>query len=1224
MAHNYRKLKGKGATDFPRLDQAHPYDQYNNQYPYDGIRGEGSDEAQGLRYKINAVSLCSVRWSLESEDRPYWPTIENHGTAVDIMGAEARDKWFADRSDTYICGEALAPLPDDTIKVDIPYEKATHYNYLIVNGFRNHEDGDTWLQERRRQRYFYFITGVEFVAQDTTRIHVVLDAWTTYMVFDTYRDTAIDNAGPGTPGKDGWVSRPIRISRVMLEQGHAPVAMSYTDSDKPFQAGKMNYLTGVEPYAPSTDTGVVSESTFTPYGMGPDYLVLAIKGDDRLVGDYRGHSDPLYTRISSRGLILDDDDDGTTPLVHVEEPDGDTGKDIGDHPGYATGYWEGGPFDVDPGTTGGTSGLPEDIGYSALAVRKSASDVLIDHFRAMPAMYNRIAAAFILPETVLFPNGDLDKVNWKLTSGRITEGTIYRLPRYTDSIVASIVPSKDQFHYPEQYRDLSKLYTMPYAWFEITDGQGTTSTIKVEDVYDANVDEPKDSPLSVTEDDYHAGGMKIREQVSLIYPYLQSKVFLQGVKGGSHAKFKFRQVTQTDPQTPPDSTWNAFTQWEIPVYGLWADEGSMKAAESRDTYHANAMASLLAYRTSRQGALTSFNNSVISTNVENRNANRSINNSYNNRSMEIGTAYTNGTNSAATAFNNANASIATAWQNANRSADAGFHNAEDSNKTSLDNAVASADTGLNNAKRSAGTAVTNAEKSADTSKNNAQASASTEKGNARRSADTSVSNTNASNGSMIANTNANVATSKWTTAKSNSTLQNAANNNVTLLQNYGIIDSDLTQDVLKSNTNATITMNNLNNANAVISGGVNAAGAALSGNAGGAATSLASTAMSSATSAMSLETLLTNQSEVAQAGVTANYQKWKTMRGHTNATTYNQIENSTAINEKMNNNSQAIAHRNADTSNANASRSASTSIANTDSSVGTSVDNTWRSADTSVGNADRSASTSRANATDSRNTTTTNATRSANTGNSNAARSANTTKKNASDTRDTETNNTWATYDTTTGNLQRTRNTSNNVNSNDRATSRANQEDSWQAALGNEWNSLEYGRGVQQDALGIDWMRYASGITDARRGPQREVSSASGDAAPDIWRQRGIQVRAMRQPDDVIRRCGDQMLLHGYTWGGVLEGDGFERPIKNLNGYKQLYPYMDTFVYVKGEPMIYPDDERIHNSFGIFVKPSPAAVEQVRNIYRRGVTVWMDPDQIGSDIYDNRPVLEAK
>ncbi len=1221
MAHNYRKLKGKGATDFPHLDRAHPYDQYDNRYPYDGIPGEGYDETKGLRYKINSISLCNVRWSLESDDRPYWPTIENHG--VDVMGAEARDKWFAERSDTYVCEEALAPLPDDTIKVDIPYEKAIHYNYLVVNGFRQQEDGDTWVQDRRRQRYFYFITSVDFVAQDTTRIHVVLDAWTTYMIFDAYRDTLTDNPA-GTPGKLSWVSRPIRISRVMLEQGHAPVAMSYTDSKFPIQPGKLNYLTGVEPYAPSTDSGVVSESTFTPYGMGPDYLVLAIKGNNDLVGDYRGRSDPLYTSISSRGLILDDDDDGTTPLVHVEEPAGDTSKDIGDHPGYSNGYWKGGPFDVDPGNTGGTSGSPEDIGYSALAVRKSASDVLIDHFRAMPAMYNRIAAAFILPETVLFPNGDLDKVNWKLTSGRITEGTIYRLPRYTDSIVASIVPSKDDFHYPEQYRDLTKLYTMPYAWLEVTDGNGTTATIKVEDVYDAKMDQENiSSGVSVGEES-KTGGMKIREQVSLIYPYIQSKVILQGVKGGHHAKFKFRHITQSDSQTPPDSTWNAFTQWEIPVYGLWADEGSMKAAESRDTYHANAMASLLAYRTSRQAALTGFTNGVISTNVENRNANRTINNSFNNRDMEIGTSYNNGVASAETNFNNTAASISTAWNNTNRSADTGYTNTKASNATEFDNARDSAWTGQTNAVNSANTSETNATNSANTGRYNAKASAQTEQGNARRSASTSKENTAASNNSMIANTDANVATSKWTTAKSNSTLQNAANNNVTLLQNYGIVDSDLTQDVLKSNTNATVAMNNLNNANAVISGGVNAAGAALSGNAGGAATSLASTAMSSATSAMSLETILTNQAQVAQAGVRANFQKWRTNRDHTNATTYNQIENSTAINEKMNENSQNIAHRNADTSNSNTIRSADTSVANTNDSTGTAVDNAWKSADTAIANAGRSASTSRANAKRSADTSIGNTKRSTDTSNDNAWRSTATTKANASDTQGTASSNNWNSLDTTLRNLQNTRNTSNYVNSNDKNTSKANQEDSWQAALGNEWNSLEYGRGVQQDALGIDWMRYASGITDARRGPQREVSSASGDAAPDIWRQRGIQVRAMRQPDDVIRRCGDQMLLHGYTWGGVLEGDGFERPIKNLNGFEQLYPYMSKFVYIKGEPMIYPDDERVHNSYGIFVKPSPEAIEQVRNLYRRGVTIWMDPDQIGSDIYDNEPILEAK
>lgn len=1223
MAHTYKRLRGKGATDFPRLDQAHPYDQYNNQYPYDGP-GHGDDSA-GLRYRVQSVSMCVVRWSLESSDRPFWnstyPTTSSNTPYV--PGAEIRDKWFDDRSDVYECGEALAPLPNNSIRIDIPYEKALHYNYLVVNGYRMEEPGDTWVQDRRRVRYFYFIDNCEFVAQDTTNINVTLDAWTTYMMMDTIQDNAAET--PGGPGNTtNKETRPVKIARVAMEQGHAPMALSYTDKDVPFEAGKMDYLTGVEPYSPSTDTSKVASSTFTPYGIGDDYLVLAIKGYGREVAD-SGGGRAKYTRIFSRGLIIGDDQDGTTPLIETHETAPSDDLIAGGHPTMPYASWSGGPLDDNVGYTGGVSGEPHDIGYDAIAIKKTNSAVLMGIFRHTPSLYNRISAAFILPESVIFPNGDADKRAYKVNPGRVTDNSIYVLPEYTDSIVATIMPDKDQFDYPSQYRDLAKLYTLPYAWFEVTDGNGTTSTIKVEDVYTNKMDPSNLEPnLSVDEEDMN-GGMKIREQVSLIYPFLRSKVFLQGVKGGGKAQFKFRRITKTDPQTPPDSTWTAFTEWEIPVYGLWADAGAMKAAASQDTNHANAIGDVVGYRIARQGALTSYANTIIGANTASDNSYRSLNNSFNNTKMEISTSYGNGSRSAETGKNNAQASNDTSRDNAGRSADTGLANAQQGNQLARDNAVRSNDTSRSNAVRSANTATRNARSSAATAKTNASATASTSKSNANQSANTALANTQASNGTMFDNTAENIATSKWTNAKTNSTTNTAANNNILLLHDYGEIDSNLTQDSLKASSQSTITLNNLNNAQNIVGSGISAAGAALSGDARGAVSSMTSAGISSVTSALSLETILSSNAALSQASVTANFQKWKANRAHTQVTTANDIENRTSINERMNSTAYDIANRNKNTSNANAWRSSDTSKTVAAASANTGLANANRSADTSVGNADTSANTSIANATNSANTSNFNAQQSLQNQNAMAQRSADTSQANAEASRDTGNGNAQNTYNTTMSNLNDTRNTSNNVNGNNWRTGNDNRLNTRAATIGNGWNSYFYGRGLQEDSLGVDWMKQASAITDAKRGPQVEVSTPSGDAAPDIWRQRGIQVRAMRQPDDVIRRCGDQMLLHGYTWNGVIEGDGFERSVRN-GGVGQddaTYPYMSEFVYVKGDPVIYPDDTRFHNILGIHVKPSPEAIEQIRTLYRNGVTVWVDPDKIGDDIYHNEPILEV-
>lgn len=1228
MAKTFKKLKGN--NEFPYLDRAHPYEQYQNTYPY-----EGSPDSDGIKYSIRKIGLCTVRWTQESTDRPYWPTIINHGD--DHYGAKERDDWFDKKCKTNWStaddSSILSFLPKQTINIAIPYEESLYYNYMMIRGIREFETGDIWQEDRRETRYYYFIEDSRPLNQSVTEFTIVLDAWTNYMMFDTITDNVKPPDEGLEPSDRDYLTRPVRISRVMLEQGHAPVTLS-TDKTQLLDPSKMEYLSAPEPDAPSQDDGTVASGSFTPFGIGPDYLALVLSGGLHDIYDiFKTQAGPArYQHIQARALTLGDDYDGLTPLVDVD--DGEIAGQIGPHttPPIAQGSWSGGPFGEPAGYTGGTADTPEDVGYSCIAIMKDNAEGLFAHFNARPQLWNRVQAAFVLPESVLFPNGDQDKITHKITTGSIKDTTIYWVPESVDSIVASIKPDKDDFHLPDRYADLRKLYTFPYSWLEVTDNQGASATIKVEDVYSAKIDKV-DGDVSVTDEDRKAGGMKIRERVSLIYPYLKSSIFLQGVKGSGHSEFRFRQMAKQDGTIlPPDSTWEALSEWDIPTYGLWADAGSVKAASTSDSYHAQTQSALLGYNTARQNANTSYTNALMGAQLSYDNTNRSLDTNYDNTKRSIQTSYDNGVIGLNTSRDNATASTNTGYDNTIRATDTGNTIAHRSADTGLANAERSVDTSRKNAQINADTTTNNASSSASTGKTNATNSASTAKTNATNSASTAISTTEAANKTSLRNTDESIATSESTNARANLKINTDTANAITLMKDVGDIGGDLTNESLKANMETTVALNTLDNISGIVSSAISGAGSVASatspqglGHAAiNGATSTLSTGLSNFTSGISMYTIISRNKVLAQAGMNSNYQRWKATSSQALASTNNDIKAKQDILERSNNLTADVAKRNADTSNANTKKSADTGLSNAKRAADTGLDNSIRSIDTDLGNTARSVDSGLRQNKNANDTAITNATASAATSTANADDSAATSKTNAGASKDTSIGNIDRSYDNGLTQLKASKNTGDTNNTNSTRTGKTNATDSYDYSHGTAYNGWTYGRGNQQKQLGIAWQNYASGITDARRGPQMQVSAASGDASPDILKTRGIQVRFMRQKDDVISRCGDEFLLHGYHLGRVIEGDGIEREIDNPNFDHTLYPYMSKYVYVKGEPTIYPDDERNKNAYGLHVQAPAFAVDEIRDLYREGVTVWTDPDAIGGDIYDNVPVLEAK
>lgn len=186
----------------------------------------------------------------------------------------------------------------------------------------------------------------------------------------------------------------------------------------------------------------------------------------------------------------------------------------------------------------------------------------------------------------------------------------------------------------------------------------------------------------------------------------------------------------------------------------------------------------------------------------------------------------------------------------------------------------------------------------------------------------------------------------------------------------------------------------------------------------------------------------------------------------------------------------------------------------------------------------------------------------------------------------TNRSNTLNTARTNANNKLATDVTANNVN-----TGNANAARSRDTAVANNQRQRDAGIFGAQTALEQAQNVYAAKLKDLHRSAPVTIAASQGDAIPDIWGVRGLQVRVMTQSPDVIRRCGDAFLQYGYTLR-----QNVENPTLLIKS---------KFTYWRGDALIYA------------ISAPARAVNIIRDMFETGVTVWRDPDTIGSSIYNN-------
>ena len=486
---------------------------------------------------------------------------------------------------------AFQVAPNDTVKLPIPYGVMVRYNYLYIDLPMYTSDAQPidYEDKRRIRRYYYFIENVRQLAPSTCEVTIALDQWITYI-------------------------NEVDITFMMLERGHAPMKSISVEDYLSNPIANSRYLLAAD-YNYSNES-VVSDSRFVPFGNGKKYVLIASTASPGLLSNFGEATDAQPTSAA-------------------------TYSDAGERDGYqmnVNGYvfGQGGldfsncALQTDPYSS------QNDIVPNNVIVYAIEADKVNDLFTALatrvPHFMRTVQGLFMLSDDLFELNNPYQLAGFTVYSVRPINGT----REYVNL-------DKKMFGFPKEYADIAKLYTYPYSYVEVTDNNGNTCDMRIE----------------------QSGNAALHQSVSLAFPYLKVQAFLTGVNGASYDTYTWTNMAGTTEsrQIWGDDFSSFLVDWDIPVYACYT--------RGWDDYR---LANWAQNQLARENAITAYQNAARSAN----------------------TGYANAVDSAETGYDNAVRSANTGKQNADAGADTGKDNADASANTSVTNTQNSSNTSITN------------------------------------------------------------------------------------------------------------------------------------------------------------------------------------------------------------------------------------------------------------------------------------------------------------------------------------------------------------------------------------------------------------------------------------------------------------------------------------------------------------------------------------------------
>lgn len=559
-------------TQFPLLNNVNVY-AYKNEFDY-------------TRWIANTkVKLTNVLWNSDYRD------VVKFDTNI------ARDRWFDEHEDYYevTLKDKHSIPPEGGIKLPIPYDVAVRYNYMVVDvpvmtsqeNPIEYEDLESGIR-----RWYFFVDEVSSRAPSTTRFNISLDVWTQFQ-------------------------NDVEINYLFLERGHAPVA--YTDVDEYLANPIENNDYLLTPDVTPTSANIVRKSTYIPFGNGTKWMCIATTlNADMITSMGAVSSDPDYTYGN---ITYSDEDIRYGWQLRVN--------------GFGVGNgenWSNLKLDA-VGTSIDSSRYRIQNNVNVFALPASVANGLTngstwsegtffhDVMQICPNFMNAILGIFIVDETML----DIS-LNEYVTIGGYR---LYMCHGGTESTEQLPSLQVSDFDFPERYQRFAKLYTFPYSVIQITDNEGKSVDVRIE----------------------NTGNINVNKITQLAFPYINTRLFLTGINGVGSESYQWKLLNGTIlPSEIANGDWFEYCfDHEIPCYALYMDGES---AWYLDNFNRRI-------RAGRKNALVAYHNAVRPVNTTAQNAYDYDSYAYANVEADAGTLVTNTNNIANNNTLNTNLTIAT-------------------------------------------------------------------------------------------------------------------------------------------------------------------------------------------------------------------------------------------------------------------------------------------------------------------------------------------------------------------------------------------------------------------------------------------------------------------------------------------------------------------------------------------------------------------------------------
>lgn len=173
---------------------------------------------------------------------------------------------------------------------------------------------------------------------------------------------------------------------------------------------------------------------------------------------------------------------------------------------------------------------------SVFAIEPANANTLINKINEdAPQLLPTVQAVFLVPKRMVQTGTTF---TFMTVSCREVE------PKQTLSDLITL--NRSMFGYPAEYADIAKLYTMPYAWIELADEMGRTTTLAVEET---------------------TGRLQVSYIASILAPFLGIDAYVTGIGSSAHDTLTWDNMAGHAFQAYGDWT-SGLRHWNIPTYNV--------------------------------------------------------------------------------------------------------------------------------------------------------------------------------------------------------------------------------------------------------------------------------------------------------------------------------------------------------------------------------------------------------------------------------------------------------------------------------------------------------------------------------------------------------------------------------------------------------------------------------------------------------------------------------